>query len=138
MPGCCCGRRPPLAVRAGRLRCCPRHASRRPHAPGRRAPAPGACVLQGAAACRRRGPLRRVGLVAGHTFQHCLERYFLITGPYRYFLCLARALVSYAQQQGCESQTKHAIAAAATPARLQSRREACLQGALPPRSDAVD
>ena len=58
----------------------------------------------------RRGPLRRVGLVAGHylwsvlclaTFQQCGEQWFLLTGPNRYFLALSRALVSDA----CSLQT---------------------------------
>ena len=104
-------------------------------------------LLQGAAArpSRRRGPLRRVGLVAGHYLWSvlCPLRPSLVasTGQRRSlpFMLLARALVSCAAQ--CKSQTKHAITNSQRPsAPLHDSRPGArrLQRALPLRSDAVD
>ena len=104
-------------------------------------------LLQGAAArpSRRRGPLRRVGLVAGHYLWSvlCPLRPSLVasTGQRRSlpFMLLARALVSCAAQ--CKSQTKHAITNSQRPSaplhdsRFGPRRR---QGALSLAADAVD
>ena len=115
--------------------------------PAARSPRRSFALLERAAArpSRRRGPLRRVGLVAGHYLWSvlCPLRPSLVasTGQRRSlpFMLLARALVSCAAQ--CKSQTKHAITNSQRPsAPLHDSRPGArrLQRALPLAADAVD